>query len=94
MKEDLVERVIAVANHINDTHDTIRKTAKIYGYSKSTIHNDVSIKLKEIDQSLYEQTKKILNENFAQKHLRGGDATKKKYLKKENLSSEEAENWL
>ena len=94
MKEDLVERVIAVANHINDTHDTIRKTAQIYGYSKSTIHNDVSVKLKEIDRGLYEQTKKILNENFAEKHLRGGDATKKKYLNKESLANEEIENWL
>ncbi len=79
MKEDLVERVINVANHIYDTHDTIRKTAKIYGYSKSTIHNDVSIKLKMIDRDLYEKTKQILDENFAEKHIRGGEATKKKY---------------
>ena len=79
MKEDLIERVISVAKHINETHDTIRKTAKLYGYSKSTIHNDVSIKLKFIDKGLYEQTKKVLDENFALKHLRGGEATKKKY---------------
>ena len=79
MKEDLVERVITVANHIYDTHDTIRKTAKIYGYSKSTIHNDVSVKLKAIDKILYERTKKVLDENFAEKHIRGGEATKKKY---------------
>ena len=83
MKEDLVERVITVANHIFDTHDTIRKTAKIYGYSKSTIHNDVSVKLKAIDRTLYEKTKRVLEENFAEKHLRGGDATKKKYLEEE-----------
>ena len=79
MKEDLVERVISVANHIYDTHDTIRKTAKIYGYSKSTIHNDVSVKLKNIDQSLYEKIKEVLEQNFAEKHLRGGEATRKKY---------------
>ena len=60
MKEDLTERVITLAQHIYDTHDTIRKTANIYGYSKSTVHNDVSIKLKFIDYSLYEKTKKIL----------------------------------
>ena len=83
MKDDLVERVICVANHIYDTHDTIRKTAKIYGYSKSTIHNDVSVKLKAIDRSLYEKTKQVLDENFAEKHLRGGEATKKKYLEEE-----------
>lgn len=83
MKEDLVERVISVAHHINETHDTIRKTAKIYGYSKSTIHNDVSVKLKLIDKGLYEETKKVLEENFAEKHLRGGEATKKKYQDQE-----------
>lgn len=83
MKDDLVERVITVANHINDTHDTIRKTAKIYGYSKSTIHNDVSVKLKTIDFRLYQETKKVLEKNFAEKHIRGGEATKKKYLEEE-----------
>lgn len=83
MREDLVDRVILVANHINDTHDTIRKTANIYGYSKSTIHNYVSIKLKAIDRSLYERTKQVLDENFAEKHIRGGEATKKKYLEEE-----------
>ena len=84
MKEDLVERVLNIANHINETHDTIRKTAKIYGYSKSTIHNDVSIKLKTIDFALYQRTKKILYENFAEKHIRGGAATKQKYKNLEN----------
>lgn len=83
MKEALVNRIIDVANHINDTHDTIRKTAKLYGYSKSTIHHDVSIKLKNIDYALYQETKKVLEENFTEKHIRGGEATKRKYLKEE-----------
>lgn len=83
MKEALVNRIIDVANHINDTHDTIRKTAKLYGYSKSTIHHDVSIKLKNIDYALYQKTKKVLEENFIEKHIRGGEATKRKYLKEE-----------
>ncbi len=83
MKEALVNRIIDVANHINDTHDTIRKTAKLYGYSKSTIHHDVSIKLKNIDYALYQKTKKVLEENFTEKHIRGGEATKRKYLKEE-----------
>lgn len=94
MKEDLVERVITVANHIYDTHDTIRKTAKIYGYSKSTIHNDVSVKLKVIDRVLYERTKRILDENFAEKHLRGGDATKRKYLEEVSKKQIEEESSL
>lgn len=89
MKEDLVERVVSVANHINKTHDTIRKTAQIYGYSKSTIHNDVSVKLKFIDASLYERTKKILEENFSEKHLRGGEATKRKYMEEYKIEEKE-----
>lgn len=81
MKEDLIERVILVATHIYQTHDTIRKTATIYGLSKSTIHHDVSTKLKNIDFGLFLKVKKILDENFSQKHIRGGEATKHKYSK-------------
>ncbi len=83
MKADLIERVLAVAEHINNTHDTIRKTAQIFGCSKSTIHNDVSIKLKSIDYKLFMEIKQVLDENFAEKHLRGGEATKRKYLEEE-----------
>ena len=81
MKEELVDRVLAVAEHINDTHDTIRKTAELFGYSKSTIHNDVSLKLRVIDYDLFVKIKKILDENFAIKHIHGGEATKRKFLK-------------
>ena len=83
MRKELIERVLNEANHINRTHDTIRKTAKIYGYSKSTVHNDVSVKLKFIDVALYHKTQAVLQENFNEKHLRGGEATRKKYLEEE-----------
>lgn len=79
MKEDLIERVLQVSGYIKDTHDTIRETAKKFGYSKSTVHNDVSYRLPRIDQALYEETRKILEQNFAEKHIRGGEATKRKY---------------
>lgn len=68
-----------VGAHIKDTHDTIRETAKKFGYSKSTIHNDVSYRLKRVDPALYQETKKVLDENFADKHNRGGESTKRKY---------------
>ncbi len=79
MRDYLVERVRNVATHIYDTHDTIRATAKEFGYSKSTIHTDVSKRLQYVDPKLYEETKKILEENFAEKHIRGGESTRKKY---------------
>ena len=79
MKDYLVERVLLAAGHIKDTHDTIRETAKKIGYSKSTIHNDVSYRLPKVDMALYEEIKKVLDENFADKHIRGGESTKRKY---------------
>lgn len=82
MKEDIIDRIVLVATHIYQTNDTIRKTASIFGYSKSTIHHDVSIKLKNVDYNLYIKVKAILDKNFAEKHLRGGEATKIKYIKK------------
>ena len=80
MKDAIRERVYVLASHILETHDTVRKTASIFGFSKSTVHHDVSIKLQAIDLSLFAQVKDILDENFAEKHLRGGQATKEKYL--------------
>ena len=57
------------AKYIIDNKCTIRECAKVFDYSKSTIHNDVSNKLRLIDQSLYEKTKQVLENNFAQKHF-------------------------
>ena len=79
MKEEKKALIQEMAGHICETHDTIRKTAKIFGYSKSTVHKYVTIKLLTLDKNLYERTKKVLDENFAQKHNRGGESTKRKY---------------
>ena len=79
MKDQLIDRVLEEAHYIYNTHHTIRKTAQVFGLSKSTVHHDISTKLQHIDQSLYAKTKEILAENFAEKHIRGGRATKKKY---------------
>ncbi len=80
---DLSKTICMMAGHICQTHDTLRQTAKVFGYSKSTVHNYVSVKLKYVDPSLYEETKKVLEENFSQKHIRGGLATKRKYAEEE-----------
>ena len=79
VKDYMVERVLTVGGYIKETHQTIRETAKKFGYSKSTIHNDVSYRLRKIDPKLYQETKKILEANFADKHNRGGQSTKRKY---------------
>lgn len=71
-----------LAGFIIENKSTIRATAEVFGYSKSLVHNDVSNKLKKINSGLYKEVKEILNKNFEEKHLRGGEATKNKYLKK------------
>ncbi len=82
MKPYIEARTLLVARHINETHDTIRKTAKIFRLSKSTVHYDLSFRLNKIDEDLFNEVKEILNFHFQEKHLRGGEATKEKYKNK------------
>ncbi len=81
MKADINERAVTLANHILESGDTVRQTAFIFGISKSTVHYDVSYRLKKIDYNLYKKVNKILEKNFNEKHIRGGNSTKNKYLK-------------
>lgn len=82
MKPYIKERTLSVANHIVKTNDTIRKTAKIFNLSKSTVHNDLSKRLKKVDVNMYDKVQKILDLNFSEKHIRGGLSTKMKYKNK------------
>ncbi|MBP3463892.1 MAG: sporulation transcriptional regulator SpoIIID [Clostridia bacterium] len=81
MRKRIEERVIEVAHYIIDSKDTVRGSAKKFGVSKSTIHKDVSQRLEKINKALYLEVRKILDENKAERHIRGGLATKKKYEK-------------
>lgn len=82
MKDDWVEkRVLSLAQYIIDTKDTVRGAAKKFGVSKSTVHKDVSERLKELSPFMYEEVRKVLDENKAERHIRGGMATKMKYIK-------------
>ena len=82
MREDIVDRIIEEAYYITQTGATVRATAKIFHFSKSTVHKDVTERLKHIDTDLYKKVKKILEFNLSERHIRGGLATKKKYLTK------------
>ena len=80
MKSDLIEeRAIKLAKYIIDTKDTVRGTAKKFGISKSTVHKDVSERLKFYNRILAFEVRKVLDENKAERHIRGGLATKLKY---------------
>lgn len=74
------ERAIKLAEYIIDNKDTVRGAAKKFGISKSTVHKDVTERLRKINPSLAEQIKMILDENKAERHIRGGEATRKKYM--------------
>ncbi len=76
-----VSRAEKFARFIIENKTTIRHTAKVFDISKSTVHNDVSNRLKEYNYNLYEEVQKILRYNFKEKHIRGGLSTKKKYEK-------------
>ena len=78
----LSKRAVALGKYIVETGQTVRQVAAFYGLSKSTVHNDVSNRLKSIDFSLYKKVKIVLEKNFLERHIRGGEATRKKYLKK------------
>lgn len=73
------ERAINLAHYIIDSKDTVRGAATKFGISKSTVHKDVSERLKKINPNLAKQVRIILDENKAERHMRGGMATKLKY---------------
>lgn len=74
------ERAVELGRYIVDNNATVRATAKQYGISKSTVHTDVSRRLEGLDPVLFEQVRAVLDINKAQRHIRGGIATKEKYL--------------
>lgn len=79
MNKDIKTRVLNEANHIIKTQDTIRKTAGLFNVSKSTVHTDLSERLKEIDKKLGEEIDDIFKNHDREKHIRGGEVTRQKY---------------
>ena len=77
------ERAEVLAEYVIETGATVRACAARFGISKSTVHKDLSFKLRLLNSRLYEEVKKILEINKSERHIRGGEATKKKYLKKQ-----------
>lgn len=81
LRDDILERIVKEAEYIILTGATVRKTAKVFHFSKSTVHKDVAERLKIIDKETYKKVKKVLEKNLSERHLRGGEATRKKYLR-------------
>ncbi|HHV15433.1 MAG TPA: sporulation transcriptional regulator SpoIIID [Gelria sp.] len=89
MQNYIRKRAVKVAQHILNTSDTVRKTAEVFGISKSTVHKDVAERLPRIDEKLAQEVKVILEKHKAERHIRGGEATRQKYAA---LSSDRMDN--
>ena len=80
MQDYIEQRVIEVSKYILATRATVRQVARFFGVSKSTVHKDVTDRLPRINHNLAKQVKKVLEYNKAERHLRGGEATRQKFL--------------
>ena len=79
MRWNADERCVQLGRYIVENAATVRAAAKMYGISKSTVHKDISERLPQFNRRLYLQVKEVLEVNKAQRHIRGGIATRKKY---------------
>ncbi len=79
MKGNIEERAVTLAQYIIENRTTVRAAAQKFGISKSTVHKDLAERLPALNHALYQQAKAILEENKAERHIRGGIATRKKY---------------
>ena len=84
MQDYITKRVMDIAQYIIQSTATVRQTARVFGVSKSTVHKDVTERLPMLNERLAKKVKVILDMNKAERHLRGGEATRKKYKEKKN----------
>ena len=80
MYDEMRQRIIKEARYIAETGATVRQTAQIFRYSKSTVHKDVADRLVSINPALAAEARKVLDMNKSERHIRGGLATREKYL--------------
>lgn len=73
------ERCVSLGRYIVDNGATVRNAAKVFGISKSTVHQDITSRLEKVNPALQKQVKEVLEKNKQERHIRGGLATKKKY---------------
>ncbi len=85
MKDYIEQRAAELAQYIIDNNATVRSAANIFNVSKSTVHKDVHERLKKINPALYREVQKVLEVNKAERHIRGGLATREKYKSKSTI---------
>ncbi len=82
MQEYIQKRVLEISTYILETQATVRQAAQLFGVSKSTVHKDMTERLPSLNKELANQVRKVLEFNKSERHLRGGEATRKKYRHK------------
>lgn len=82
------KRAVMLGNYIAETNATVRQCARVFGVSKSTVHEDVTKRLGGIDKDLYYSVRRVLEKNKSERHLRGGEATRLKYESIKNIKKE------
>ena len=87
MKDYIEARVLRVAQYIVQTGDTVRQAAKVFHVSKSTVHKDLDERLPELDAALHRRAQAVLLKNKAERHLRGGEATREKYSERRRAAT-------
>ncbi|MBC5581485.1 sporulation transcriptional regulator SpoIIID [Anaerofilum sp. BX8] len=88
MKGNPEERAVALGEYILETGQTVRAAAKVFGISKSTVHKDVTSRLRRVNHSLYDEVQKVLTQNKQERHIRGGMATRHKYHPEEPAAAQ------
>ena len=81
MKGNVEERAVRLGEYIIERKTTVRDSAKAFGISNSTVHKDLTARLPRLNPGLYREVRAVLDINKEERHLRGGEATKRKYLK-------------
>ncbi len=79
MYSDYDERAVRLGRYIADSKATVRSAAKKFGVSKSTVHTDITVRLRRVDPALFSQVREVLDINKEERHIRGGIATREKY---------------
>ena len=83
---DFEDRAVKLGRYIAESKSTVRGAAKKFGVSKSTVHSDVTVRLRKIDPSLFSEVRKVLDVNKEERHIRGGIATREKYRRETVIS--------
>lgn len=83
--QSIKERCVILGRYLLENRSTVRRVAKEFNVSKSTVHKDVTQTLRQVDAKLYASVKEVLDTNKRERHLRGGEATRQKYIKSRSL---------